>query len=467
MLTTAWMQTLRGTGNCTTITWAGATSTDKIFVEPDCASCNIENLYVNVTTTAAAAFQTENSGTGSFTPTQDTFRGITVQGTGNVTDCFLLDGPVDANNDQQRFVDDHCYGYVQSGWHLGNSSTGFNILNVVIDHSTCVGGGGQYCVYQQHGSFAWYDGDMGSNSVSDFYIGSPSAGGYTIHDVESESSSMFLQTAIGLGNAAHVEVSGITWADNCLGVTTPATIAAGCPGTAGTLSGNAILFGYGGALHVRDSYFGGFHNALTMDCVAGQVGTYSPYMGCEFENNTYVTSATTVAAIFPANVDKSINSSYLDSSSVEHLLPDTINSPTTFNNLVTFNTSPFVPSPATQTYTPALQFGGASTGITYSTDSGAYWVENGFTTARITLVLAGVGSAAGAATITLPGTSTNGGFGNCIVTGNGTGLAPLTPMILAGTSYITLYTQAATQANTLTNSNFSNATSMFCYMRYN
>jgi len=63
---------------------------------------------------------------------------------------------------------------------------------------------------------------------------------------------------------------------------------------------------------------------------------------------------------------------------------------------------------AATTFTPVLQFGGATTGITYTTQYGKYQRVGNCVTFDIYILLAGAGSASGAATITgLPVTSAN------------------------------------------------------------
>lgn len=63
------------------------------------------------------------------------------------------------------------------------------------------------------------------------------------------------------------------------------------------------------------------------------------------------------------------------------------------------------------TFTPNLAFGGSSTGITYSTQTGKYWKVGAVVYFCINLFLTSAGSATGAATVTgLPFTSANDGF---------------------------------------------------------
>lgn len=67
---------------------------------------------------------------------------------------------------------------------------------------------------------------------------------------------------------------------------------------------------------------------------------------------------------------------------------------------------------AAGTWTPALKFGGAAVGMTYSAQSGYYWRMGGLVYVEGLIVLSALGSSTGAATITgLPvNNTTNGGF---------------------------------------------------------
>ena len=63
------------------------------------------------------------------------------------------------------------------------------------------------------------------------------------------------------------------------------------------------------------------------------------------------------------------------------------------------------------TFTPVLEFGGGTTGITYSSQIGTYWKIGTIIVINIVLVLTNKGSSTGTATITgLPFTSANDGY---------------------------------------------------------
>jgi hypothetical protein len=447
----AQQQFLRGSGACTTLTWAGLTGSQDMLTFPDCLDCGGGGFYMNITQPVNSEIRTENTGTGSNAATFNVFTNIVIQGQGKTNSCFLIQGAVDANNDQQRFEDDHCYGYITAGWTIN----GFNALNVVINHSTCVGAGGSYCVDSKLGSFSWNDGDIGGSGIADFFIESPSVGGYTIHNVESESSAMFLKTPVST-LTTNLDVSNIAWSDNCLGAT-PAVVATGCPGYVPPGS-NAVFYGLGGPARFRDSTFGaGFGRNLTLECVIGQQNFNVP--GCQFDGVIVNTDNITLATLFPLGVFSSFtNGAYRDSGGVSHSYPDTVNVPALFTGPVTLTQALISPSPPVLNYTPALLFGGAAIGQTFSTVTGKYWASEGITRFVDVLVFTNLGSSTGVATITLPSTAAIGGQASFSCNSGCTGLnLPITVTYVGGGASVgTLAFQAATGALGLTNANFTN-----------
>jgi hypothetical protein len=105
------------------------------------------------------------------------------------------------------------------------------------------------------------------------------------------------------------------------------------------------------------------------------------------------------------------------------------------------------------TFTPVLNFGGATTGITYTTQSGTYTVIGNLVHVEIRLDLSSKGSASGAATITgLPFAAV--GFPSCIVDAV-VGMSGVTDVAWAPISGTTLTLfQGARSA--LTDANFGN-----------
>lgn len=118
------------------------------------------------------------------------------------------------------------------------------------------------------------------------------------------------------------------------------------------------------------------------------------------------------------------------------------------------------------TFTPALNFGGATTGITYSAQTGVMTKKAREVTLTIRFTLTSKGSATGAATITgLPETVS--GAGSCSV-GYYDGLsgAGMVVGLATGTS-IALRYAAATTCTALADTNFTNASEMFLTVTYN
>ncbi len=112
-------------------------------------------------------------------------------------------------------------------------------------------------------------------------------------------------------------------------------------------------------------------------------------------------------------------------------------------------------------WTPALKFGGASTGMTYGTQTGTYIKLGKLAIAELNIVLTAKGSSTGAVTITgLPSTA-NASFGAGIIT-NYSSMASMTAPTLVyvqGTT-ITLTSAAATAVAGLSEANFTNTTNI-------
>ncbi len=117
-------------------------------------------------------------------------------------------------------------------------------------------------------------------------------------------------------------------------------------------------------------------------------------------------------------------------------------------------------SAATGTWTPDLTFAGVNTGITYSTQSGAYWKFSGLVVATFDILLTSKGAATGIAEIGGLPFSVSAAE---IISGSviyGLNLAGLTstPTILSelGTTKIAAYNWGATGAANMTDANFTN-----------
>lgn len=121
----------------------------------------------------------------------------------------------------------------------------------------------------------------------------------------------------------------------------------------------------------------------------------------------------------------------------------------------------------TGTWTPALQFGGLSTGITYASQAGTYTKVGREIICRFYIVLTSAGSATGVATIDgLPfasnADSTNTGSGGIVA--SYANMAALTglPTLLVGpaSSLLSLIEPGAAAATAMTNSNFTGTSSI-------
>lgn len=130
---------------------------------------------------------------------------------------------------------------------------------------------------------------------------------------------------------------------------------------------------------------------------------------------------------------------------------------------ITFDDTNVLSNYATNTYSPALAFGGLSTGITYSTQAGEYTQIGNVVFFNVFLLLSSKGSASGGATVSLP-INTGGGLVN-ISAGywsNITLTANFTTVGAYAQSNVLNLTQAGSaQADAgLSNTNFSNTSGL-------
>ncbi len=136
---------------------------------------------------------------------------------------------------------------------------------------------------------------------------------------------------------------------------------------------------------------------------------------------------------------------------------------------------PATPNPSTDshtlddyqegTWTPALNFGGAATGIAYATAAGRYTKIGRKVSVSGNFTLTSKGMSFGAATIAgLPFASANDGIPSAVTVGHAAGMSFVTGAVIAtiapNASQLTLYHSANGSAGALTNTNFSNATTM-------
>jgi hypothetical protein len=125
------------------------------------------------------------------------------------------------------------------------------------------------------------------------------------------------------------------------------------------------------------------------------------------------------------------------------------------------------PTYATGGWTPVVTFGGSTTGITYGTQTGTWTQLGREIICRFKIVLTNVGSATGAVTLTgLPFASnadaTNSGAGGIILAFAAMATISGAPLLQVGpsSSSVTLLTAGAAATAALTNSNFTNTTTI-------
>ena len=442
---TAIMLTMRGAGKNSRILWYGNNSSTALLI-PNCFACTFENFEIVPTSTLLTAIQTENSGAG-YTASADIFRSIWIDGGGNLGKCFLFDGPVDGNNDQQRIVDSHCFGYTSSCAQLGNASTGFNVFNVIFEHTTCNGQGfGQYGVWLRHGSFAWHNGDGGGNYGADFRLDTMGSGGVVIDYGEFECSKQFISTPGG-GVLGGLTVSNITW-DGTGNQASQAQILAGC--AAGAQPGPMITYGFFGPARFEKNLLcsscGAVYTTITL------LQTSGTYPGIVFEDNTIGTLEATTTAFFTSQQpERFLNNFRLDAAGdpIGVLSPQYISQNQFFYPLTT------------GTCTPVFRWGGGTTGITYTQRDCTYTKVGPNISVFMIIQFLSLGSSTGVATVSgLPNISdlTSSGSGvsfNYLPGTTGLTTAP-TGFISASLLQLTTGTGTAlTQANFNTSAPFS------------
>lgn len=121
----------------------------------------------------------------------------------------------------------------------------------------------------------------------------------------------------------------------------------------------------------------------------------------------------------------------------------------------------------TGTWTPVLNFGGATTGITYTTQTGTYTRCGNIVVAEMRIVLSSKGSATGAATITgLPVATAGTPVGSVIDFGvGGSGMTGTPFAVMSGTTIFPVQTSAAARTQ-LADTNFTNTTDIRISMMY-
>ena len=117
-------------------------------------------------------------------------------------------------------------------------------------------------------------------------------------------------------------------------------------------------------------------------------------------------------------------------------------------------------SGTTQSWTPTLAFGGASTGITYSVQTGSYIRVGRVLYYFGRILLTSKGSSTGDAAISVPVTTINdAGIGGFVSYSNMSSMAA--PMLSGAGSAVRIRNQGATEATDATDANFANNTDIY------
>lgn len=142
----------------------------------------------------------------------------------------------------------------------------------------------------------------------------------------------------------------------------------------------------------------------------------------------------------------------------------TVSTPVIDNNVSPGNNLIYVNGKLNQySWTPTLQFGGASTGIAYTTRAGIYTWNGGVVTASFLVTLSSKGSSTGSATIQGLGYQTVTGFNGTCQIANYSNMAGLTGalqgVITTASNLITLVQSGAAAIQNVVDTNFANNTS--------
>jgi hypothetical protein len=120
-----------------------------------------------------------------------------------------------------------------------------------------------------------------------------------------------------------------------------------------------------------------------------------------------------------------------------------------------------------QTWTPAISFGGGSTGITYSVQSGVYQYVGSFIVCHFNIILTSKGSSTGFASISLPfagingASSSGGGTVHYCINMAALGGGAITMDAEVGAISANFYTTGTTGVSALTNGNFTNTSTLY------
>lgn len=210
-------------GSGTQFVWAG-NSHQPMFDLNDVRDSLFAGFYIDSSPAKplAVGIRSENGSGRSVTPTRNEFRDIVLNGTrpGGLGKGFqfALGKGGDANNDLNSFINVEVVAYTAAAWSFEQSQSKDNQM---FGCSFNGEGFGKYGVTTalgpkgRGGSFMWYGGSGGGNTVADFYLGAPDDA-ILISGGDFEGSFRLLETAGSSSNAWPVEIDGVRWANNNL-----------------------------------------------------------------------------------------------------------------------------------------------------------------------------------------------------------------------------------------------------------
>jgi len=196
-----------------TFSWSGADDTP-MFVLDDVRDSVFKDFSINANsaTPLTTAFYLVNGSGSSVTPTNRTFERIRINGTnGGIGKGiqWALGAGGDSNNSDDTIRSVNVVNYGTAAFSIEHpQSKAHRFYSSNINS----GGYGQYGIYVSNGSFSWFGGGGGNNSVTDFYIGAANDV-ISIEGGNFEGSGRLLETG-GPSSAPHsVTITGVRWSD--------------------------------------------------------------------------------------------------------------------------------------------------------------------------------------------------------------------------------------------------------------
>lgn len=205
----------------TTLVWAG-NSASPMFELDNVRDSEFEDFTIKSSAAAPleAGIRAVSDDT-SMTATRNTFRDLVIDGTGRggLGKGFQYAmGSRDSNNDVGRFFNVEVINYTIAGWSFEHpQSKGHQFFGCSFNGdgygkygvTTALGSGGA------GGSFVWFGGNGGGNTVADFYLGAPDDA-ILISGGNFENSSRLLETYGASSAPFPVTIEGTRWSGNAL-----------------------------------------------------------------------------------------------------------------------------------------------------------------------------------------------------------------------------------------------------------